>query len=672
MTLGHFGPLFQPLQLAGTLLPNRVMTSAMTLQYGVDGLISDRHLATYEERARGGVGLIFSEQLTASPLSPSSFANEIRAYDERQVERFHALADRLAPYDSRFFAQLFCGGVVGSASSGLSGWGPVRGPSRIGAPGGPEALTLRVEEIEGIVRDFARSAAHVKAGGLDGVEIHGAHGWLVGQFLSPFYNHREDDYGGSVANRCRLALEIGAAIRGEVGPEFPLGLALTFDELIGTAGITEDDTLAQLEVFLAAETFDFFDFSIGSSHSVHFTIAPMAVEEGFALDFAARARALVAGRAAVFVAGRIVDPRMAAAAVRDGAADVVAMSRAQLADPHLTRKAREGRPEEIRRCVGANVCVGRALVGEPVVCVLTPATGREVDGVKHGDPLRVGPGEARRVLVAGAGPAGLRAAAVAAARGHHVSICERHAQAGGHLAQLASLPTRGEWGRAIEDMLAELARSGASLRLGTEVSRELVFAEAPDLVLVATGAAWEADGKSAAVPSGVEIGGDVRLLGLDAALELAADDPRQLGARVVVADDAGTYAPLGLAELVAASAAEVHYVTACGEIASAAAQQLERQHLLPRLRALGVELSTDSAVRAIVGRTVRVASLWGGEPLQIEDVDTIVLALRRRPRDELAVELSQAGIEVRTIGDALVPRSATEVIEEAERVALAI
>ena len=135
-------PLFEPLALAGTVLPNRVMTSAMTMQYGEDGLISDRHLALYEERARGGVGLMFSEQLTASPLSGSPFGDAIDAYDERQVARFAALAERLAPYDSRFFAQLFCGGVVGSSTGGLAGWAPVRGPSRVGMPGGEAALPL--------------------------------------------------------------------------------------------------------------------------------------------------------------------------------------------------------------------------------------------------------------------------------------------------------------------------------------------------------------------------------------------------------------------------------------------------------------------------------------------------------------------------------------------------
>jgi 2,4-dienoyl-CoA reductase-like NADH-dependent reductase (Old Yellow Enzyme family) len=670
--------LFTPLRLAGVELANRVLTSAMTLQYGEDGLISERHLATYEERARGGVGLMFSEQLTASPVSPSPFGSELRAYDERQVERFAALAARLAPYDSRFFAQLFCGGVVGTSSGGMEGWAPVRGPSRVGAPGGEAALPLTAAEIRQIVADFARSAAHVKAGGLDGVEIHGAHGWLVGQFLSPFYNRRQDEYGGSVENRCRFALELGAAVRAEVGPEFPLGIALTYDELIGEAGITEDDTLAQIGLMLDAGLFDFFDLSIGSSHSEHFTIAPMAVAEGYPLGFGARARELAAGRAAVFVAGRIVDPVMAAAAIADGAADAVAMSRAHLADPHLVRKAREGRAEEIRGCVGANVCVGRALHGEPVACVLSPATGREVDGWPREELPRVAAGGAKRVLVVGAGPAGLRAGAIAAARGHAVTVCERRARPGGHLADLAWLPTREGWAKAVADLVAELERAGGELRTGTEVDRALVEREAPDLVLLATGAAWEATGKTAANPGFRELTfvnqrfTNVSARGLDAALALAADDPSALGGVVVIADETGTYAPLGLAEALAAAGAEVHFVTALATVGADTAFYLERDHLLPRLRRLGVAMATDSAIRAVAGDEVEVGDVWGGGERRIAGVATVVTALGRAPRLALAEELAGAGRELLVLGDALVPRTTEAVLEEAERIALDI
>ncbi|HYC80463.1 MAG TPA: hypothetical protein VEB65_01675, partial [Solirubrobacterales bacterium] len=196
--------------------------------------------------------------------------------------------------------------------------------------------------------------------------------------------------------------------------------------------------------------------------------------------------------------------------------------------------------------------------------------------------------------------------------------------------------------------------------------------EAPDLVLLAAGAEWEAGGHAAATPAGIAVRGDARVLGLDAALELARSRPDRLGGSVVIADDSGGYAPLGLAEALAAAGTSVRFLTARGEIGSEPDFHLELPHLMPRLRALGVELATDRVVRAVDDGEVEVADLWGGEPLHIHGVDTVVLALRRRPRDELVAELAGAGPEVVAIGDALAPRSTAAAIEEAERVALDI
>ena len=665
----EYGALFRPLQLAGVLIPNRVMTSAMTLQYGEDGLISDRHLAFYAERAKGGAGLLFSEQLTATPISGSPFASAIHAYDVRQVARFAALAEALDPYPTRFFAQLFAGGAVGSSTAGLDDWMPVRAPSRIGIPGGETPLPLTGDDLVAIAADFAASAANVRRGGLHGVEVHGSHGWLVGQFLSPFYNRRDDEYGGPVENRCRLAIEIGTAIRAEVGPDFPLGLSLSYDEFIGDAGITPEDTLAQLEVFVRAGVYDFFDVSVGSSHSEHFTIAPMSVEEGFTLEFAARAKRVLGDRAALFIAGRIVSPAMAGRAIRDGAADMVAMSRAHLADPHLVNKTLVGRADEITRCVGANVCVGRALKGEPVTCVLTPATGRE----REWGELAPAP-ERRRVVIVGGGPAGLRAGAVAAARGHDVVVHERRDRPGGHLAGMAWLPTRAGWGFAVEDLVNALARHGGVLELGSEIDAERLGRERPDVVLVATGSSWDTSGESHQRPGppGVASGDGDTVLGLDTALDLARSDPAALGCRVVIADETGTYAPLGLAEVLAAAGVEVDIVSPNPELAHEATIYLESPHVLPRLRRLGVTMRTGYAAEAIEASVVRLADALGGDGIAIDGVDTLVLAIGRVPRDALVSELRGRLPEVHCIGDALAPRPTEAVIHEAERVARAL
>jgi len=627
------------------------MCTATTLQYGQEGLISDRHLAFYRERARGGAGLLFTEQLAASPLSDTAFPRSIPAYDERQVERYRAVAATLEPYETRFFAQLVAGGAKGDSTGGLEGWGPLRGPSRVPAPDGEPPLPLDEADLARLVADHARSAAFVKAGGLDGVEVHGAHGWLVGQFLSPFYNRRDDGYGGPVENRCRLALELGRAIRSEVGEEFPVGIALTYDEAIGEAGITPEDTERQLEVLASAGVYDFFDLSIGAPHSGHLTISPMNVAEGYALPFGARAKRVVGDRAAVFVAGRVVSLAMAARAVSDGAADVVGMTRAHLADPEIVRKAREGRAAETIRCIGANVCVGRALRGAEVACVVNPVTGREAhwgDGTLEQAP------SPKRVVVVGAGPAGLRAAATAAARGHSVTVHEREAEPGGHLRDLAWLPTRSAWLHAVEDLVGALERHGGELRLSSEPGAESLVALEPDVVLVASGAAWDASGRSSRRPG--RAGLPVAAVDLGAALERCREDAHALGRRVLILDEVGTYAPLGLAEALAEAGVEVELATPAASVGWRAAEQLELPHVLPRLRGLAVRLTPAFDVDSIESRTV----------------DTVVVATERVPRNELLTPLESVIPDVRAIGDARAPRATIAVIYEAEEVARAL
>ena len=660
-SMAELGALFEPLDVGGARLANRIMCSALSLQYGEQHLISERYIAYCRERARGGVGLVISEQFVASPISGSHRNNFIAALRRGPGRAFRRALPALAPYETRFFAHLFVCGAVGSSMMGLD-WRPVRGPSRVAVPGGETPLPLEAAEIGELARDFARSASHAKAGGLDGVEVQGAHGWLIGQFLSLYYNRREDEYGGSVENRCRVAIEIGRAVRDEVGSSFPVGLSLSYDELLGEAGITPQDTLDQLTVLIGANVFDFFDLSIGSPHSGHHTVASMAVAEGVPLEFAARARAHVGGAAAIFVSGRIVDPIMAADAVATGKADVVAMSRAHLADPHLVRKVREGRLGEITRCVGANMCTGRGAINQPVICALNPRTGRELEWPELEPTAR-----RRSVLVAGAGPAGLRAAAVAAARGHDVVLHEAREQPGGHLFDIAWLPTRSAWLRAIEDLVALLERMGGTLALGSEVDAEKVAAASPDVVVVATGSSWDDSIAESTRPDGT----GVRVRGLDRALAEARDDPAHLGRSVLIVDESGTYAPLGLAEALARAGARVHVATPHSAIGDEAALRLELPHLLPRVRALGVELFTSRDLGTIDHGEVELRDTWGGPATVLTGIDSIVLAARRLPRDRLYRQLANRphNTDLRLIGDALAPRPTPAAVHDGERCA---
>ena len=461
-------PLWQPLQLRGVTLPNRVMCSATTLQYGREGLISDRHLAFYRERARGGVGLLFSEQLAASPLSDTAFPRSIRAYDERQVERFRALAAELEPYETRFFAQLVAGGAKGDSTGGLEGWGPLRGPvARPGAGRRAAAAARRGRRWRSSPPTTRARRRSCSAGGLDGVEVHGAHGWLVGQFLSPFYNHRDDAYGGSVENRCRLALELGRAIRAEVGDGFPVGIALTYDEVIGEAGITPEDTDAPAR---------------GARGGGRLRLlrpldrrAPLRAPDDLADEHPRGLRAAV--RAAGQARGRRPRRRVRGGARRQprhgGAGGRGRRGRRRRDDaraprgspPRAQARARDDalrRRQRLRRARARAASRWRA-------CSTRRPGGEAYWGEGSLDPAA----SPKQVVVLGAGPAGLRAAATAAARGHRVVVHEREDEPGGHLRDLAWLPTRsalaargrGSRGR----RRAERRRAAARKRTGSRV-----------------------------------------------------------------------------------------------------------------------------------------------------------------------------------------------------------
>jgi thioredoxin reductase len=341
------------------------------------------------------------------------------------------------------------------------------------------------------------------------------------------------------------------------------------------------------------------------------------------------------------------------------------MTRAHLADPHLVRKAREGRMSETTRCVGANVCVARALRGIEVACVVNPVTGRE-ERWGAGSPIRAD--VPRRVVVVGGGPAGLRVAATAAARGHDVTVFEADGDPGGHLRDLAWLPTRQSWYRAIDELVASVEGHGGQIKTGSSMELGGLLALSADAIVVATGATWDETGASARRPDRGGIPGieGAAVHGLGAALAHARRELGLFGGRVVILDETGTYAPLGLAEVLAAAGAGVHVVTPGPTVGAEAAAELELPHVMPRLRELGVDFIVSHDIGAIDGRRVVLDDVWGGEPSVVDEVDAIVLAMQRTPVRGLVAGLRAAGRDVRLVGDARAPRTTLAVIHEAE------
>ncbi|MFZ9414547.1 MAG: FAD-dependent oxidoreductase [Alphaproteobacteria bacterium] len=662
--------LWTPTRVGALELRNRVMVSGHTVLYAEDGLLGDRHVAYFAERARGGAALVVIEQQAAHPAGRNYLAG-CRAYDPAVVPRYARLADAIHAHGAAVFAQLFCGGAQGQGTMYIDSWRALMAPSAIASTQFQE-LPAEMDEadIASVTEGFATSAAHAQAGGLDGVEIHAAHSQLLGAFLSPAFNRRMDGYGGDLARRCRIVLEIGEAVRRRVGSRFAVGLRLSASEFLPRdAGIAIEEAEAQAEVFCRSGLFDFLDISGGGYFAKHVSVTPMMSDrpEGFLAPAARRIRAVAAGRAAVFGVGRVWNRALADEIVGAGAADMVAMTRAHMADPHLVRKAREGRAEEIVPCVGAMVCVRRLGEQNAVTCLMNPAMGREAKW-GEGSLVPVARGAARDILVAGGGPAGLKAATIAARRGHRVVLMEREARTGGRLRLLAAMPLRTRWGLAIDSLDAAARRAGVDIREG-RVARAEDLAAA-DKAIVATGAAWERTGFSAYRPEreGIPGAGLGFVLDIGMAAARAIADPTSLGHRVVILDETQDALAAGLADLLGGAGTQVEILTPHLFFGDALARSYDLSFAMKRLRAAGVVVTPQHFVERVEPGIVHAYGIWDGAPRVLEGIDTLVVSLSRRPVDELWRDARDAGRAVLRIGHALAPRSNEAAIHERARV----
>ena len=526
---------------------------------------------------------------------------------------------------------------------------------------------MEQRHIDALIDHFALSAENVKLAGLDGIEVHAAHSQLVGEFLSPAFNKRSDRYGGSVRARCQLAIEIGEAIRERVGPDFCLGLRLSADEYLGDAGITLEQTEEQLDVLAATGFYDFFDISGGGYHTLHIAVAPMdRMPEGFLAPAAERAKRVVGDRGKVFVVGRVLDLSTAEEIVAKGAADMVAMTRAHMADPAIVRKTLEGREREITRCVGANVCVKRLIDNVAITCVMNPSMGRE-DTRGTLEPTAT----PRDVLVVGGGPAGMRAAAIAAGRGHRVRLWERSEALGGHLRTWARLPDRRGWSVAIDNLVRPIEDHGVEVSLGREADAAAVQGAGADVVVLAVGSHWDPKGLSAYRPDrdGIPGSDHHHVLELGAATSRALEDSAALGRRVLIVDESESYPPLALAQLLAEAGVSVEVVSPRAVVGGDTLKSLEMLHLFPKLKAAGVRWRAQHFVEAIREDDVLLYDLFGGAPFSVSGVDTVVLSLFRQPERDLYDALEGTISELHRVGDCLTPRSLEAVIHEADELA---
>ena len=476
--------LLQPFTLKGVTFRNRVMSTSHGPGYAEAGMPGQRYQLYHAEKAKGGIGLtMFGGVTTFTADALSLDYNRLYAGDDRIIPHFQAFAERIHGLGARLMCQLTH--VGRRARWNIDPWLPPVAPSRVREPfHRSHPKPMEPFDFKRIIAGYGAAARRCKEGGLDGCQIQGAFQNLFDSFWSPIANKRTDRYGGSLENRCRFGLEVFAEVRKEVGDDFIVGLRMTGDELL-ESGLDHQAMLEIGRIFAESGMVDFFDIVGGTTWDLKQTsqsMANMTTPPALYLGLASAFKRELG--VTVFHGLRITDLSTARRAVQEGHLDMVSMTRGHIADPHIVRKLTEGREDDIRECVGATWCVDRRLVGQEALCLQNAATGREATMPHEIEPTT---GPRRKVVVVGAGPGGLEAARVSATRGHEVVLFEKAAKVGGQINTAARGPKRESLSGIARWLDGQVRKLGVDLRLGTEATAAMVLAEAPDVVVIATG-----------------------------------------------------------------------------------------------------------------------------------------------------------------------------------------
>ncbi len=645
-----FPRLFSPIKIGQCSIRNRIVSTGHHTHLA-DGTPNERLIAYHEARAKGGVGLIISEVVAVHETA--SFSNDLlRVETEEVIPDYRKLVEACHRHGAKVFAQLFHPGrEILSTSNGMMpiAWAPSAVPNeRFHIMPKPMSVDL----IRDVIDSYADAAKILARAGFDGFEIVASHGYLPAQFLNPRVNLRDDEFGGDDAHRLRFLSDTIDAIRACVGEQV-LGLRISGSEQ-DAHGLTDQEVLQACHA--VAPELDYINVTAGTSASlggsVHIT-PPMGVENAYLADKSSAIRKSSA--IPVLLSGRINQPHTAEQALADGAADLCGMTRAMICDPQMPEKAKQGNAEEIRACIGCNqACIGRAHKGFGVSCIQYPQSGRELEFANPPTIARI-----KNIAVVGGGPAGMKAASVAAERGHSVTLYEAQNRLGGQTNLAQRLPGREEFGGIITNLQMEMTKAGVSIKKGTTVTDNFIGSTGFDTVIVATGA-------RCFIPS---------LEGLDEQHTVTAWDILEgnanVGSSVVIADWRADWIGVGIAEQLARSGCSV---TLCvnGAMAGETLQMYTRNHYVGRLHKLGVNIQTHARIFGAAGGTIYFQDTLCDEPIEFEGIETLVLSLGHTSVDDLSSELSKREIDVRTIGDCVSPRTAEEAIYEGLKTGWAI
>lgn len=645
-----FPLLFEPLQIRGKRLKNRIMSTGHDTCLPTDNLVNDKLIAYQRDRA-GGVGLIVL-QVAGVHDSARYTSHVLMATDDACIDGYRQLAEACHAHGTVVLSQLFHPGreIMESADGLLAVAYSASAVPNERFRVMPRALDQAM--IDEIVQGYASAARRLHQAGLDGVEVVASHGYLPAQFLNPRVNVRSDGYNGDLDQRLRFLREVLAAVRAATDEQFIIGLRISADER-DSQGLSEDESLAAAMALQGQ--LDYLHIVAGTSASlggaVHI-VPPMAIEPAYLAREAGTFKQQLA--IPLFVTGRINQPQEAELILARGQADVCGMTRALICDPSMPAKTERGQVEDVRACIACNqACIGHFHRGLPISCIQRPETGRELQ-YGHLTPTS----SPKRIMIAGGGPAGMKAAAVAAARGHQVTLYEAGPQLGGQVLLAQLLPRRSEFGGASTNLQREMALAGVEVVRNTRVDRALVERERPDLVIAATGATpyWPA----------FERTGELQVVD---AWQLLRNEVKP-GRSVLVIDWRCDWIGPGIAERLVREGHQVQLAvngTHCGE----SLPLYVRDQLAGELHRLGIPVTPYARLYGSDDNTVYLQHTASGDPMIFEGIDTLVLCMGHQPQDRLATELAGV-VDVRRIGDCLAPRTAEEAIHDGLTVAWAL
>lgn len=673
--MAEYQYLFRPLPVGHKVLKNRIIWGPHVTNHWPNHLPDARTTAYFEERAAGGAGMII---IGASPVDAraeySPFV-QCALWDDACIPGLREIGAAVHRHDTVIVAQL-----VHPGAHQLPDHDPAHhhavAPSQIPAVEEPFFIprALEIDEIRDIEDRFAAAAGRAQEAGLDGIELHGAHGYLISAFLTPLKNKRADAYGGSLENRVRFLREIIAKVRARVGAEFIVGLRLSSSDMVD-GGMEPEDVAEVARIVEADGGLDYIHCSLGLYRSIHYMIPShyAGLEPGYQGELTAQIKAAVR-ELPVFVVGRINDPMLADKLIADGTADACVLIREMIAEPEFANKAQQNRIEEIRPCAYWNQsCVGHIFRGLRVECQMNAAAGRELEFGKG--QLRPA-AQPKHILLIGGGPAGLEFARIAASRGHRVTLHERGTELGGQVNQLARLPQRADVRNWVDWLVRQAhAQPSIDIRLQSDITRakvaEVLAADRYDEIVIASGARAAGDGRSSITTEPIPGHDRPHVLTYEDLLQ--GQVPTLVTGRVVIVDELADRIAPGVAELLAGRGHEVEIVTRWPTVGH---EYLARVNELPwtfeRLDQLRVVCTPNAWIKHIGEASVTAFNVYSGREWEI-DVDTVVLVTMKYSNTEPIDVLRQhASSPVHVIGDALAPRQVADAVLDATRLAHAL